>query len=427
MRILFLTNFYPPHELGGQGQSCQQVVEGLRQRGHQCLVLTSMHGTDNTPIKVGGLSRTLYLEMDLVPWRHALTFFTSRHTREQHNLHTFREMYNRFIPDIVFVWGMWNLHRSLAVMAEATCLERVVYRFAEYWPTLPSQHELYWRTPARTWYSRLLKYPLRTIALMMLALERRQTPLAFQHAICVSAATRDTLVEAGIPIEHARIIHTGLDVAQFTTETRTSSERRDDNHLTVLYAGRLTEDKGVAVPIRAVAALIHEHNIRSVQLSIAGDGAYEHELRVLADTLDVSEYISFLGRVPKDEMPALYAQADVLVVPSQWPEPFARVVLEGMISECAVVATATGGTPEIIDDGRNGLLFRPGDVGELASHLVRLKQEADLRRQLASAGRQTVMTQFTITRMMDELEAYLLDVARQHKTNAILYERKASP
>ena len=71
MRILFLTNFYMNQGAGGEEQSCQQVVEGLKQRGHTTLVLTSMHGTNNVPVEVDGIYRSLYLEVDLVPWRPA--------------------------------------------------------------------------------------------------------------------------------------------------------------------------------------------------------------------------------------------------------------------------------------------------------------------------------------------------------------------
>ena len=67
MRVLFLTNFYLVQETGGEDQSCQQVVQGLVERGHTTLVLTSMHGTNNTPVETDGVYRSLYLEMDLVP------------------------------------------------------------------------------------------------------------------------------------------------------------------------------------------------------------------------------------------------------------------------------------------------------------------------------------------------------------------------
>ena len=118
---------------------------------------------------------------------------------------------------------MWNLPKSLPAFAEARYPDKVVYRFATYWPTLPSQHEFYWRAPGRKWYSRLPKRVLGHFALAMLAKEAQQYPLTFKHAICVSAASRNILVEAGIPVSNARIIYTGLDVQQ-VLEWRTASD-----------------------------------------------------------------------------------------------------------------------------------------------------------------------------------------------------------
>ncbi|NUM49034.1 MAG: glycosyltransferase [Anaerolineales bacterium] len=151
MRILFLANYYPPHGLGGQERSCQEVFEGLQARGHECLVLTSMHGVDNVPTDEPGVRRWLYLEMDMVPLRHGWIFFTQRKQREAQNLARLERLINEFKPDVVYVWGMWNLPRTLPALAERLLPGRVAYRFAEYWPTLPSQHEFFWRAPAKNW------------------------------------------------------------------------------------------------------------------------------------------------------------------------------------------------------------------------------------------------------------------------------------
>jgi hypothetical protein len=180
MRVLFLTNFYQSG-MGGEEQSCRQVVEGLKQRGHTTLVLTSMHGTHNVPVEADGIYQSLYLEMDLVPWRHSLTFFTKRKARERHNLHCFKRVLEQFKPDIIFIWGMWNLPKSLPAFAEERYPNSVVYRFATYWPTLPSQHQLYWSAPGRKWYSRLLKRLVGTIALAIVAREEGQYHLKFER------------------------------------------------------------------------------------------------------------------------------------------------------------------------------------------------------------------------------------------------------
>jgi len=412
MRVLFLTNFYLVQETGGEDQSCQQVVQGLTERGHTTLVLTSMHGTNNTPVETDGVYRSLYLEMDLVPWRHGLTFFTQRKVREQQNLQRFSRVLDEFAPDIVFVWGMWNLHWSLAVLAETRYPDNVVYRFATYWPTLPSQHELYWRAPGRKWYSQVTKKVLGSVALAMLASEKRPV-LTFKNAICVSATTRNRLIEAGIPVKNARVIHTGIEAKHYLAEQYGHQSDKDDQTLNLLCAGRLVAEKSVDTTIHALKKLVFDQGIRGIRLSVAGSGSadYEGYLRGLVTQAGLDDYVSFLGHIPPEEMPRLLRQFDVLLMPSIWEEPFSRMVLEGMVSGLVVVATPRGGTIEILVDGENGLLFAPGDGEDLARKITRLFDDPNLRKNLARAGQQTVMERFTMTRMMDQVEGYLQEVA----------------
>ena len=413
MRVLFLTNFYQIHGSGGEEQSCQQVVEDLKQRGHTTLVLTSMHATKNVPMNVDGIYRSLYLEMDLVPLRHSITFFTRRKAREKYNLQVFEHILQEFDPDIIFIWGMWNLPYSLPAFAEARYPNKIVYRFATYWPTLPSQHESYWRTPGRSWYSRLPKQVLGHIALSMLTKETQKLPLAFRHSICVSTTARDILIKAGIPISNARIIYTGLDITKYLNG-ELHHDVDEKSSLNLLYAGRLTSEKGIDTAIEAMKKLVFDHGQREIRLSLAGSGSgdYENHLHQLVRKAGLTDYVSFLGWVSPEEMPGLLHKFDVLVVPSIWPEPFARVVMEGMISGLVVVATPTGGTTEILIDGENGLLFAAGDAEDLARKIVSLASDPKLRRRLAREGKQTIVESFTKTKMMDEIESYLQEVFR---------------
>ena len=426
MRILFLTNFYLTDGSGGEELSCQQVVEGLKQRGHTTLVLTSMHGTNNVPVETDGTHRSLYLEVDLVPWRHSITFFTQRKAREKYNLECFARVLEQFEPDIIFIWGMYNLPRSLAVLAETSSPDKVVYRFATYWPTLPSAHEFYWHAPGRKWYSRIPKQVLGPFALAMLAKEVPQYPLSFKHAICVSAAARNILVEAGVPVTRARIIHTGLDENKYLIGEK-PQRRQDERSLNLLYAGRLASDKGIGTAIEAMTNLVFGRGQRDIRLSLAGSGSadYEEHLRFMVNQAGLTDYVSFLGWVPPEEMPGLLRNFDVLLLTSIWPEPFARVLLEGMISGLVVVATPTGGTTEILVDGQNGLLFAASDAEDLAEKIVCLAADPKLRGRLARAGQQTVIERFTKTKMMDEIESYLQEIFRSpthEKANP--FERK---
>src|SRR5688500_4381179 len=388
MRILFLINYYQIDGSGGEDMSCRQVIGGLKERGHTTLVLTSMHGTNNVPLEKDGIFRSWYLEMDLVPLRHSITFFTRRRAREKHNLQVFERVVEQFKPDVIFIWGIWNLPRSLPVFAETRYPDKVVYRFATYWPTLPSQHEVYWHKTGRTWYSQLLKTVLSHIALAMLAKEEQQPPLTFKHAICVSAATRTILVEAGIPIENARVIYTGLHAQQYFEGQKDHQQSHKNQNLNLLYAGRIWPEKGVDTAIKALEKLVFGRALRNIRLSVVGSGSpdYEKYLHDLVNQVGLNDYVSFSTHVPAEEMPQLLQEFDVLLVPSLWQEPFSRIVLEGMISGLVVIATTAGGTTEILIDGENGLLFAPGDAEDLAQKITCLAIDPELRRNLALAG-----------------------------------------
>jgi phosphatidylinositol alpha-1,6-mannosyltransferase len=308
---------------------------------------------------------------------------------------------------------MWNLPYSLPAFAEARYPNKVVYRFATYWPTLPSQHEFYWRTPGRNWYSRLPKQALGHLALAMLTREDQKESLAFRHAICVSAASRNVLVEAGVPVSHARIIYTGLDVRHFLNRGEQHSLHHEDGNLNLLYAGRIYPEKGIDSVIEAMIKLIYGQGKRDIRLCLAGSGSieYENHLRQLVNQAELTDNVLFLGWVPPEEMPELLRKFDVLVLPSIWPEPFSRAVLEGMISGLVVVAARTGGTPEIIVDGENGLLFMPNEPEDLAKKIAYLMDNPESRNKIAHAGRQTILERFTMTKMMDEIESFLQEVA----------------
>lgn len=413
MRVLFLTNFYEDGS-GGEEQSCQQVVEGLKKRGHSTLVLTSMHGSNNVAVQTDDVYRALYLEMDLVPLRHSINFFTRRKAREKHNLQVLERVVEQFAPDIIFMWGLWNLPHSLPAHIEARYPHKAVYRFASYWPTLPSQHELYWRAPGRNWYSQIPKKVLGQIALATLSRETHRATLTFEHAICVSTATQNALLEAGIPVTKARIIHTGLDVERYLKGERPHTPPRQDQTLKLLYAGRIYPEKGIDTVIDAMIKLaVGSQGRRDIRLSVAGSGSpeYESHLRQLVSQAGLTDYVSFLGWVQASEMPELLSEHDVLVLPSIWPEPFSRAVLEGMISGLVVVAARTGGTPEIIVDGENGLLFEPNDPEDLANKIVHLMDNPESHNRMNYAARQTILERFTMTKMMDEIESYLWEVA----------------
>ena len=403
MRILFLSNFYPPARPGGYTQWCYEVAESLKARGHTIGVLTSRHELGQMAGVEENVWRVLHLEADLLYYR-PVHFFTRRRSQHRQNLAYLRQVVAGFQPNVLFVWGMWAMSQALPALAERLLPSRVVYYLSDYWPSAIDMHTQYWRLPARRWLTRLPRQLLSAMALAMLAREGKPH-LEFEHVICVSAAVRQNLVEAGIPIRHARIIHGGTQVTRFPNIPPGGG----DGQLKLLVAGQLVPHKGIHTAIQAMAHLAHRHKIGSYSLALVGSGqpAYEAHLRALVDRAGLTGQVTFHGRVSREDMPALLQQFHVLVFPSIYAEPLARVTQEAMACGLVVVGTTTGGTQEILVDGQNGLTFAPEDPEGLASQIERLAGDPTLRRRLAEAGRRTVLERFTLDRMVAEIENYL--------------------
>jgi glycosyltransferase involved in cell wall biosynthesis len=405
MRLLFLSNFFPPVRPGGYTQWCHEVADRLAARGHTVGVLTSCYELEKASADEHNIYRLLHLEGDLIYYQ-PLHFFTRWKKHHRENLAYLEHTVQDFAPDLIFVWGMWALSKALPALAEQLLPGRVVYYLSDYWPSALDMHTTYWQSQPRRWPMQAPKRVLSKAAMSILAKEG-QPELRLEQVICVSARVRELLVEAGLPIQHARIIYGGTDIERFL-----SVRERDyqSGFLNLLYAGQLVRHKGVHTAIEAMARLVNEKKVNQVSLTIVGSGHpdYEAFLRDLVDRECLQNYVRFHESVSKDKMPALLQQFDVLIFPSIYEEPLARVTQEAMAAGLIVVGTTTGGTKEILSDGKTGCTFAPEDADGLAEQVTRLINDPELCGRLAQAGRQTVLENFTLDKMVEEIEAYLV-------------------
>jgi glycosyltransferase involved in cell wall biosynthesis len=407
MRILFLSNFYPPARPGGYQQLCQEVAEQLTARGHTIAVLTSRHEQEKASLDEQGVYRVLHLEGDLHYYQ-PLDFLANWKGRYEQNLLLCQKVVAEFKPELVFVWGMWAMSQGIAALLEGLMPGRVVYYLADYWPAAVDMHTAYWSTSTRRLLTRVPKRVMGTLARSML--DKTTWPeLKFQHVICVSQALRDNLVNEGVPIEHARVIYNGINVTHFERGMR---HNRTYKPLKLLYAGQIVIHKGVHTAIEAMSLLRNEFSAKQINLTIIGSGHpdYEASLQALVARESLQEYVFFQGARSRDQMPETLAEFDVLVFPSIYEEPLARMTQEAMFSGLIVVGTTTGGSKEILVEGENGLTFAPEDAAGLAQQIARLVGDGELCRRLADAGHRTIEANFTLDRMITEIEDYLLEV-----------------
>lgn len=168
---------------------------------------------------------------------------------------------------------------------------------------------------------------------------------------------------------------------------------------------RLFEWKGQRELLKAFAQVRAERS--DLRLLIVGydasghDQSYSRELRELAAQLKVSDHVVFTGQ--RSDIPRVMAACDVFTLPS-FEEPFGLVFLEAMAMAKPVVAVNNGGTPEVVEHGRSGLLSPPWDISALATNIATLVRDPELRARLGRHGRERVVEYFNAERMARDAE-----------------------
>ncbi len=195
--------------------------------------------------------------------------------------------------------------------------------------------------------------------------------------VCVSESLASQMREH-LPAalhDRLRVVVNGVDTVQFTP-----AASRDPGPLRVMFMGRAISEKGADTLLEA-AARLGRADIRFTVVGSHGFDAdatlspFEQRLRELA--LRVPGGVGFQPFVDRERLPQLLQDADILTIPSRWPDPCPLTVAEGMATGVPVVAARIGGIPEILGDA--GVLFEPGDAAGLAAAIERLADDPELR------------------------------------------------
>jgi len=192
------------------------------------------------------------------------------------------------------------------------------------------------------------------------------------------------------------VVHCGIEPDSYPP----SETEGNGGPLRLVSVGRLAPVKGQALLLEAVREL--RNRDADVRLTIVGDGPKRDALETVAQRLGISDVVEFTGAIGQDEIARYYADADMYVHAS-FAEGVPVVVMEAMAHRLPVIATGVMGVRELVRDGENGLVVRPGRTDELVAAIERLAADADERRRMGEAGRQTVEDEFDVTKSAEQL------------------------
>ncbi len=412
MKILVVTNLYPPQHIGGYELGCRDVVEKLRARGHTVRVLTSTFRNGSTENPTGETEVERVLQ------------FNSGENNSQPDKRVecakLVSSVKSFSPDVVYFWNQaglslwlpfaahWHGCRTAFFLSDTNFVSWCVAAWL-----LGAINPRSSRREEAQNINRRKGLSLLTSAATKFFFGKsflvRGWPVV-RNRTChfCSDFIRQTALKNGVAFapRHSVVAHWGIEPEQFTASPR---ERWPVKKL--LYAGQMIPQKGVHTAIAALGLLAKEKEFSELTLSIAGGGLhpdYEKKLREQAAQLGLNRRVNFLGRVPRAELPRVYAEHDALVFPSEWDEPFAITPLEAIASGLNVIGTTTGGSGELFRNRETAMTFQAGDAVDCARAIRELCADGELFQKISFNARLAVRSQHTLDAMVDKLEASLL-------------------
>ncbi len=416
MRILLISSYYPPHFIGGWEQMVRDCSEIFIERGHETHILTSTHGVEKQVVE-GNVSRVLHPDSDVFHYDPLREINHKRMLEE--NLQNTEKVIKEFKPDIVFVHLMYNMSKGVPWIAEQLMPGRVAYWIANDWPYAPDPHTAYWLDRAGNPIKQALKSIVGQIPLAAIKKEHDRFKLRFKHVMCVSQAVLNSLnVEAGIPLDSLEVLNNGVETELFKP---TDQSNYPADQLRLFYAGSVNTHKGIHTILEAMHYLDEQNNLNQITLTVVGDGHPDYAVRLKKYIKEhkLEQVVTLAGRVPRSQMHEIMRDFNVLVFPSIWEEPLARMMQEGMSAGLTVVGTLTGGSGELLVEGETGLTFDKENFVQLSERLLELQADPELRQRLADNGRAEILKRFSMERMMDKMESNLEEILANQPVSAV--------
>ena len=427
MKILVLTNLYPPHQAGTEDFRCQAITDNLRLRGHELRVLTSTHGMNNERSD-GEIQRRLLLNGAF--GHPAVTDRDAVKELELHNHAAFREELEQFQPEVIHVFSLRGLSKSL-IFGLQHARRPVVYDVADTWLAEDVRQDpwlRWWNAPAgsaaRTWQEFAgLRAKLDATAPTrpMPGCDRipelfgdgpppapgTLSAFRFDRIYFCSHALKEATEQAGFQVGHGDVIPPGIATQNFVGEVKPAAVPLAK----LLFVGRLNKSSGLLTAVAALRLLGRQGVKVSLSIYGKGESTYIAEARSLIATEKLPAEFLPVSNAQRD-LPALFRQHDCLLHCAETPEPFFLTPMEAMACGLPVIGTALGGARELFRPGENALTFTPGDADELAARIRELHAQPALRCRIAETAQAELLSQGNETVMADRIETSL-DTALQ--------------
>lgn len=425
MRILVVTNLFPPHHAGTYDFRCEGVVQRLRARGHEVRVLTSNHGLR---AEQRGTDVERRLRLNGVFGHPRVTPITDVKEIEFHNNRALADTIHEFRPQLAYVWSLAGVSKSLLFTLSRHGLA-TAFDIGDRWLADELREDPwlgFWNRDSLPFTERALRASLELSAQRdkwdeqaptRAARELKRMPFlfgaatpepnsitvfGFDHIQFVCQSLRDATAQAGYAVAHGEVIHPFIDVGFLQSAKR----RPSDSANRLLVYSSLRHGCGAMTVLRAVDAL--RAGNPSVTLTVAGQGDSDYIAKLRSFAAQRGLPVEFdMIKDTVAEMPATFAKHDILVHPMETSDTFTMTPVQAMAAGLPAVVTTYGTVGECFRHGENCIQFAPGDATDLANRIRELQTRPDLRQHLAERAQKEAAAAFEESHVMDRIEAFL--------------------
>jgi glycosyltransferase involved in cell wall biosynthesis len=387
VKILIVSNFYPPRAVGGAEIVAHRHALELRRRGHEVAVFAGRNPKSN---QTGGeltLETVDGIDVHLISIRSLeadRAFYWDAAGRR------FRATLAHFRPEIVHFHNLSGLGANLILEARRHGA-RTICTVHDHWGFC-ARNTLYRADGHVCEDFEECHFCVSNISdengkALPMRLRRDFVAKCFSlvdHLVFPSRYLAQAYARAGLAGASAHVQSNGVEIERFDAAPRKAAGAP----VQIVFIGYLGAHKGVDLLLRAVDLLLAQNRLAGRwRIVVAGDGHLRARLGKLAEDPDYRDCLKFVGRLEEKEIPALLAESDVALLPSVWPENEPVVMLEAIAAGCAQLASRIGGHPELVAEGQSGLLFESGDVDDLVAKLTAYIDEPELARRHGAFNR----------------------------------------
>ncbi len=408
MRILVLSNFYPPHGSDFNAQYCQKITEALHGRGHEICVLTSGHreaGSAEPESPPYQLVRSLTLNEKVEGRKERICTLA---TRECANSRVLLRQIGSFYPDLVYVWSLQGLSKSLIMSLQRLAIPTV---FAVFSPWLT--HDLKVSAWTKWWNPTAYSLPASLARLYWTMRGKRrewdqdaptnpESHLKFQRLHFCSRRLRDLALAAGHDVAHGQIIPYPVDPSVYHGPVKTAQTpmRR---LLCILQKDQEGELHPLLEALEAVNGQfkgeLHVYSLEASEIS---------QDEVLKSYIELHRLRISFHQACLEDLPAIYRDHDVFISMVEAKEASPCLLLGAMASGLPVIAAAKSTGTELLRHGSTALTFPQGDFMQLARCLTQMEEEPNWRVQMAETAQRRVK-EYHLPLIVERVESYLVE------------------